>query len=175
MGSVIGTGVQCVWSALPVSMSYTTHYRQAHTVGPFCTKSLHSSGYMMALSVCAVQVSCVTHGLFDVAGEDVNLEVLWAAVALSEGKTVTFHRVFPASSAEQHFVDGEGGDLCPRGLVHDPGDNVIMFYTQFQTGGEYTLLVTRDDDSLPEEMLTKGCNAQSGIGMPLQVAFKLYV
>ncbi len=33
----------------------------------------------------------VTHSLFDVAGEDVNLEVLRAPVTLGEGKTVTFH------------------------------------------------------------------------------------
>lgn len=33
----------------------------------------------------------VTHGLFNVAGEDMNLEVLRAPVTLGEGETITFH------------------------------------------------------------------------------------
>lgn len=33
----------------------------------------------------------VTHGFFDVAGEDVDLEVLGTSVTLGEGETVTFH------------------------------------------------------------------------------------
>ena len=62
----------------------------------------------------------LTHGLFDVAGEDVDLEVLSAAVTLSEGETVTFHRTFFSTGTKQHLVDWKYGDLCSRGLVHNP-------------------------------------------------------
>ena len=55
---------------------------------------------------------CGTHGLFDVAGENMNLEVLRTSIALSEGKTVAFHGALATSSTEQHLVNGKGGDLC---------------------------------------------------------------
>lgn len=62
-----------------------------------------------------------THSFFDVTGENMNLEVLRTPIALCEGEAITFHRVLSSTSAEQHFIDGEGGDLCSRGLVHNSG------------------------------------------------------
>jgi len=62
-----------------------------------------------------------THRLLDEAGEHMDLEVLGAAVALREGEAVTLHRVLLAPGAEEHLVDGEGGDLRARGLLHDAG------------------------------------------------------
>lgn len=49
----------------------------------------------------------VTHGLFDVTGEDVNLEVLRAPVTLSEREAVTFYRTLLSTSTEQDLVDGK--------------------------------------------------------------------
>ena len=62
----------------------------------------------------------MTHSLFDVTGEHVDLEVLRAPVTLSEGEAVGLHRTLFAPSTEQNLVDGERRKLCPRGLVHDP-------------------------------------------------------
>ena len=61
-----------------------------------------------------------THGFLDVAGEHVDLEVLRAAVALREGEAVALQEALAAAGAEQHLVDGEGGDLRARRLVHHP-------------------------------------------------------
>lgn len=54
----------------------------------------------------------VTHSFFNVAGEDVNLKFLRTPVTLREAETVTFHGALPSTGAEQHLVDGKGGDLC---------------------------------------------------------------
>lgn len=53
----------------------------------------------------------VTHGLLDMAGEDVNLEVFRAPVTLSKGEAVTFNRTLLSTSTEQHLVDRKRGDL----------------------------------------------------------------
>lgn len=52
-----------------------------------------------------------THSLLDVAGEDVNLEVLRTPVTLSKGEAVTFNRTLLPTSTEQHLVDRKRGDL----------------------------------------------------------------
>lgn len=49
----------------------------------------------------------VTHGLLDVTGEDMNLEVFGAPVTLGEGEAVTFNRTLLSTSTEQHLVDGK--------------------------------------------------------------------
>lgn len=58
-------------------------------------------------AVCNVEFMHATHGLFNVAGEDMNLEVLRAPVTLSKGETVTFHRALLSTCTEQHLVDGK--------------------------------------------------------------------
>lgn len=67
----------------------------------------------------------VTHSFLDMAREDVDLEVLWAAVALSEGEAVTLDGALPTPGAEQHLVNGEGGDLRAWRLVHNPEEGEI--------------------------------------------------
>lgn len=52
-----------------------------------------------------------------------DLEVLRTSITLGEGETITFHRVLSSTSAEQHFVDGEGGNLCAGGLVHNSAED----------------------------------------------------
>lgn len=52
------------------------------------------------------------HSFLDVAGENVDLEVLRTSVTLGERETVTFYGAVSSSSAEQHLVEGEGGNLC---------------------------------------------------------------
>lgn len=63
------------------------------------------------------------HSFFNLAGEDVDLKVLRTSVTLGEGETVTVHSSLSSTSAEQHLVNGERGDFCSRGLVHNPGEN----------------------------------------------------
>lgn len=51
------------------------------------------------------------------AGEDMDLKVFRAAVALGEGKAIALDGALSSTCAEQHLVDGKGCDLCPSGLV----------------------------------------------------------
>jgi hypothetical protein len=62
----------------------------------------------------------VTHSFLDMAGEDVDLKILRATVALSEGEAVALDGALATPGAEQHLVDGERSDLRARCLVHDP-------------------------------------------------------
>ncbi len=54
------------------------------------------------------------------AGEDVDLKVLRAAVALGEGKAVALNRSLASSGTKQHLVDGKRRNFCSRGLVDNP-------------------------------------------------------
>lgn len=56
------------------------------------------------------------------AGEDVDLEFLRAPVTLGEGEAVTLHGALLAAGTEQNLVDGKRGNLCTRGLIHNPGE-----------------------------------------------------
>lgn len=58
-----------------------------------------------------------------------DLEVLGAPVALGEGEAVALQRAFLSSGAEQHLVDGEGGDLSACGLVHHPAESLFNMCT----------------------------------------------
>lgn len=51
------------------------------------------------------------------AGEDVDLKVFRAAVALGERKAIALDGALSSTCAEQHLIDGKGCDLCPSGLV----------------------------------------------------------
>lgn len=73
-------------------------------------------------TVCNLYSTDLTHGFFDVAGENVDLEFLGAPVTLREGEAVAFYGALLAPGTEQHLVDGKRGDLCPRGLIHNPGE-----------------------------------------------------
>lgn len=75
-------------------------------------------------AVCNLSSTDFTHGFLDVAGEDVDLEFLGAPVALREGEAVTFHWALLAAGTEQNLVNGKRGDLCTRGLIHNPGEKI---------------------------------------------------
>lgn len=95
-----------------------------------CKKQIHRHKRKPCWATdCNVEYQEVTHGLYDVAGEDVDLEVLGAPVTLSEGETVAFHRTLSSTSTEQHLVDGEWGDLCTRGLVRNSGRVRVLVQT----------------------------------------------
>lgn len=64
------------------------------------------------LQFCNALWTDYTHCFLDVAGEDVDLEILGAPVTLREREAVTFHRALLATGTEQHLVDGKRGDLC---------------------------------------------------------------
>lgn len=49
-----------------------------------------------------------------------NLEILGTAVALGETEAVALYRTVFSSGTEENFIDGEGGDLRPGGLVNNP-------------------------------------------------------
>lgn len=83
-----------------------------------------------------------TYSLLDMAWEDVNLEVLWAPVALSEWETVTFHWALLPSSAEEHFVDGKRADLCSWSLIHDSVEGFRIWEQSFCSPLEHRLKYT---------------------------------
>lgn len=51
-----------------------------------------------------------------------DLEFLRAPVTLGEGEAVTLHGALLAAGTEQNLVDGKRGNLCSRGLIHNPGE-----------------------------------------------------
>lgn len=48
-----------------------------------------------------------------------DLKVFRAAVALSEGKAIALDRALSSPCTEQHLIDGNGRNLCSRGLVQN--------------------------------------------------------